>query len=68
MKIISKNEVVAELSNAVEKFEFIKDVGKASGKSYLAVRLVGKNGKNVLKFLTTNDLLHLGLVYDDSAE
>ena len=65
MKIIKRENLSKELKQAVESMEVFEGVGKESGKSYACFKVKGKNGKELMYFPSTNDLLRLGLVIDD---
>ena len=65
MKIIKRENLAKELKVAVDSMEVFEGVGKESGKSYACFKVKGKNGKELMYFPSTNDLLRLGLVIDD---
>ncbi len=65
MKIVKKENLAKELKQAVESLEVFEGVGKDSGKPYSCFKVKGKNGKEIMYFPSTQDLLRLGLVIDD---
>ncbi len=65
MKIIKRENLAKELKQAVANIEVAEGVGKNSGKAYSCFKVTGKNGKEIMYFPSTQDLLRLGLVIDD---
>lgn len=65
MKIIKRENLAKELKSAVESMEVFEGVGKDSGKPYACFKVKGKNGKDIMFFPSTDNLLRLGLVIDD---
>lgn len=65
MKIVKRENLAKELKQAVESMEVFEGVGKDSGKAYSCFKVKGKNGKEIMYFPSTQDLLRLGLVIDD---
>lgn len=65
MKIIKRENLAKELKVVVDSMEVFEGIGKESGKSYTCFKVKGKNGKELMYFPSTNDLLRLGLVIDD---
>lgn len=66
MKIVKKENLGKELKTAVASIEVFEGVGKESKKPYVAIKAVGKNGKEVMYFPSTSDLMRLGIVVDDA--
>lgn len=65
MKVVKRENLGKELKNVVESMEVFEGVGKDSGKPYSCFKIKGKNGKEIMYFPSTNDLLRLGIVIDD---
>ena len=65
MKIIRRENLEKELKLAVESMEVYEGVGKDSGKPYACFKVREKNGKEIMFFPSTDNLLRLGLVIDD---
>lgn len=65
MKIVKRENLAKELKLAVESLEVYEGVGKDSGRPYTCFKVHGKNGKELMYFPSTQDLLRLGLVIDD---
>ncbi len=65
MKVVKRENLGKELRNVVESMEVFEGVGKDSGKPYSCFKVKGKNGKEIMYFPSTNDLLRLGIVIDD---
>ena len=65
MKVGKREDLGKELKNVVESMEVFEGVGKDSGKPYSCFKIKGKNGKEIMYFPSTNDLLRLGIVIDD---
>lgn len=68
MKIVKRENLGKELKLAVDTIEVFDGVGKDSGKPYSAFKVKGKNGKEVMYFPSTQDLLRLGIVIDDAQQ
>lgn len=65
MKVVKRENLGKELRSAVESMDVFEGVGKDSGKPYSCFKVKGKNGKEIMYFPSTNDLLRLGIVIDD---
>jgi hypothetical protein len=67
MKIVKKEDLTAELTNAIVKTEVFEGIGKESKRPYHAIKVTGSNGKELLFFINTRHIMRLGLVVDDAS-